>query len=98
MIDLSDGLATDARHIAERSGVELRVELERLPLASGVSPEAAAVGGDDYELLVTVPPERRAAAESAAALSVVGSVTAGEGVVLLGPDGPVEGLAGYEHR
>jgi thiamine-monophosphate kinase len=97
MIDLSDGLATDARHVAERSGVELRVELERLPLASGVTPEAAAVGGDDYELLVTAPPERSAAAEAAAALSWIGVVAEGDGLVLLGPDGPVEGLAGYEH-
>ena len=97
MIDLSDGLATDARHVAESSGVELRIELERLPLANGVTPEAAAAGGDDYELLVTVPPERRAAADAAAGLTWIGAVTAGEGLVLLGPDGPVEGLAGYEH-
>jgi thiamine-monophosphate kinase len=97
MIDLSDGLATDARHVADRSGVELRVELERLPLAHGVTPEEAAVGGDDYELLVAVPPERRAGAEAAAALTWVGQAAAGAGLVLLGPEGPVEGLAGYEH-
>jgi thiamine-monophosphate kinase len=97
MIDLSDGLATDARHVATRSGAQLRVELERLPRASGVSPEAAAAGGDDYELLVTVPPKRRGAVEAAAPLTWIGTVAEGEGLVLLGPEGPVGGSAGYEH-
>ena len=55
------------------------------------------VGGDDYELLVTVPPAHRTAVESAAGLSFVGSVAEGEGLVLLGPEGPVEGLTGFEH-
>ena len=97
MIDLSDGLATDARHVANRSGVALAVRLADVPRAPGVTAEEAVTGGDDYELLVTVPPERRAAAEAAAPLTWVGEVSAGSGLVLLGPDGPVSGLSGYEH-
>jgi thiamine-monophosphate kinase len=97
MIDLSDGLATDARHVADRSGVALVVRLADVPRAAGVGPEDAVSGGDDYELLVTVPPERRAEAEAAAPLTWIGDVTTGSGLVLLGPEGPVAGLSGYEH-
>jgi thiamine-monophosphate kinase len=97
MIDLSDGLATDARHVADRSSVAVAVRLDAVPLAPGVSAEEAVTGGDDYELLVTVPPERRAAAEAAAPLTWVGEVSAGSGLVLLGAEGPVSGLRGYEH-
>jgi thiamine-monophosphate kinase len=97
MIDLSDGLATDAGHVATRSGVELRVRLEDVPRPAGVTPEEAAKGGDDYELLVTVPPAYREAAAAAAPLTWIGEVSAGSGLLLLGPDGPVRGLRGYEH-
>jgi thiamine-monophosphate kinase len=97
MIDLSDGLATDARHVAERSGVELRVELDRVPCAPGVSAEEAVTGGDDYELLATFPEGLREPAESAAPLTWVGTVSAGGGLLLVGADGPVTGLSGYEH-
>src|SRR5688500_117992 len=46
MIALSDGLATDAGHVARRSGVELRVRLDDVPRPSGVSAEQAVTGGD----------------------------------------------------
>jgi thiamine-monophosphate kinase len=39
MLDVSDGLAADAAHIARRSGCRLAIELERVPLATGAFPE-----------------------------------------------------------
>jgi thiamine-monophosphate kinase len=99
MIDVSDGLATDAGHLAKASDVELRLRLDAVPCAEGVEPEAAAVGGDDYELLFAIAPEGRAAAEAAAPVSWLGDARLGSGVVLLDAEGrPVEGLRGYEHE
>ena len=75
MIDLSDGLAGDANHIGRASGVELRVQLQALPLAEGVAEvcaalkldarELAAGAGEDYELCFCAPRERHEAIEQA---------------------------------
>ena len=91
MLDLSDGLASDARRLADASGVRLALDAAALPLAPGVAEvaralgrdpaELAATGGEDFELCVCVAPEDRAAAEAAAELTWIGEVVAGEPAV-----------------
>jgi thiamine-monophosphate kinase len=114
MIDVSDGLATDAGHLARASDVKLELRLADLPLAPGVETvaracerdplELAATEGDDYELLFTAPPERRGGIERAAGatgarVSWLGDVRAGSGLVeLRASDGRPVELSGYEHR
>ena len=57
MMDLSDGLASDLRHILDRSGVGAEVLLERIPVAEGSDLHTAACGGEDYKLLLTADAE-----------------------------------------
>jgi thiamine-monophosphate kinase len=87
MLDISDGIAIDAGHIAHRSGCRCVIELERVPLAPGASISDLGFG-EDYELL--------AAVEDPGRFTVVGRCEDGEGVEFLHHGSPVE-LAGWEH-
>ena len=67
MMDISDGIASDLRHILKASGVGAIVELDRLPLTEEFmrvckeqnwnAYELATGGGEDFELLFTAPAE-----------------------------------------
>jgi thiamine-monophosphate kinase len=87
LLDVSDGIAVDAGHLARRSGVRCVVELDRVPLAPGATVDDLGFG-EDYELL--------AAVAEPGPFAVVGRVEAGEGVELLLGGRPAE-LRGWEH-
>ena len=104
MIDISDGLAGDAGHLAAASGVGIAIELERVPRWPGVTPLAAAQSGEEYELLVAMPRSfgtgggarafRRA---TGLPLTRIGACTAGPGLRITDDGRPITPPPGFDH-
>lgn len=113
LIDLSDGLAGDARHLAAASGVGLEVSLASVPLSEVLAEYAdrsaalrrALTGGEDFELLAAVAPGALEGLDGpferrfGTELTRVGRVEAGEGVAWLDEQGEeVGGIGGgFDH-
>ena len=55
MIDISDGLASELRHLATASALELRIDVDRIPVMRGCDVRDATGGGEEYELVVASP-------------------------------------------
>ena len=97
MLDVSDGLVGDLRHIAKASGLDAVLEADALPLSAVLAPAWAAMpleerlrlvvgGGDDYELCFTALPGkadqvRAAAASCGTQATKIGQMTAMRGAL-----------------
>jgi thiamine-monophosphate kinase len=112
-MDLSDGLADAARHVAEASNVGMTLDARTLPIDSEVrrwhaehgndATDAAIVGGEDYELFFTVRPAHHGRLRDvrkrigALPLTRIGVVTKARRLVLTSANGTRDLPAGFEH-
>lgn len=103
MIDLSDGLSRDARHLAREGGIGIRIDADRVPFHADAHALSRSDGrdalwhalhdGEDYELLYTGPIER-----ASPDATRIGEVVAEPGVWLRSREGTtaLEPM-GWEH-
>lgn len=102
MMDISDGVASDLRHILDASGVGAIIDTAALPLSPGLievcdrygwdAVRLALCGGEDYELLFTVTPEGEA--KITIPHHVIGRVTGSGDLVWAGAE---DDYIGFRH-
>jgi thiamine-monophosphate kinase len=93
-MDVSDGLAGDLAKLCRASGAAAEIDVAKIPLSDAARAvlatepallETVLTGGDDYEIALTLKPDkvdafRAAAKQVGIAATVIGGVTAGQGV------------------
>jgi thiamine-monophosphate kinase len=106
MMDISDGIASDLRHILKASGVGAVVALDKIPCSPQLRSvcaeqdwdiyELATGGGGDFELLLTGPEGLERSVDFP--LHAVGRIVAGDDLVWTVDDEPVDlNFEGYKH-
>ena len=100
MMDISDGIGSDLRHILKASGAGARVDVRSLPLSAELrtvcarrgwdAVALAAGGGEDYELLFTCRPGTNVPVPH----TVIGEILSAPGLTWEGTD---RDFTGYRH-
>jgi thiamine-monophosphate kinase len=100
MVDVSDGLISDLRHLAAASDISIEIDAERVPRMDGVDVDDALTGGEEYELIVATPDDFddvEFSTRFGIPLTRIG-VTAPRGKESVSVRGAVvAGLRGYDH-
>ncbi|MFI3319185.1 MAG: thiamine-phosphate kinase [Rikenellaceae bacterium] len=85
MMDISDGVASDLRHIMSQSGVGAQINIDKLPSRHDI--RLALCGGEDYELLFTAAPDlvedliRHFNARFSCGITPIGEIVSGDELV-----------------
>lgn len=102
MMDISDGIGSDIKHIMEQSKVGATINLEQVPTDYDI--RYATTGGEDYELLLTIEPGSFNAIAQAlydatgTTLTAIGTITDTETLTWLNNGVPSDiEIRGFEH-